>query len=83
MSSAVTGVAILFFIAVIAFFIFLYYFPIRLWIHTIAAGVPLGITPVRMRLSAFRRADRYKLCARSKSGPHDHDRSAAVAHLRR
>ena len=51
MPLATAGVAILFFIAVIAFFMFLYYFPIGLWIRTIAAGVPLGIVSlVRMRL---------------------------------
>jgi uncharacterized protein YqfA (UPF0365 family) len=45
------GVVIVFFIAIIAFFMFLYYFPIGLWIRTIAAGVPLGIISlVRMRL---------------------------------
>lgn len=47
------GVAIglVFFAVVIAFFMFLYYFPIGLWIRTVAAGVPLGIiTLVRMRL---------------------------------
>jgi uncharacterized protein YqfA (UPF0365 family) len=45
------GAAIIFFLAVIFFFTFLYYFPIGLWIRTIAAGVPLGIvTLVRMRL---------------------------------
>ncbi len=45
------GVAIIFFVAVILFFSFLYYFPIGLWIRTVAAGVPLGIfTLVRMRL---------------------------------
>ena len=43
--------AIIFFVAVILFFSFLYYFPIGLWIRTVAAGVPLGIfTLVRMRL---------------------------------
>src|SRR5579863_6438241 len=47
---AVSG-AVVIFIVVIAFFAFLYYFPIGLWIRTIAAGVPLGITSlVRMRL---------------------------------
>lgn len=47
----VAGAAVLFFIAVILFFMFLYYFPIGLWIRTIAAGVPLGIISlVRMRL---------------------------------
>ncbi|MBV8364381.1 MAG: flotillin-like protein FloA [Candidatus Eremiobacteraeota bacterium] len=45
------GVAVIFFIAVILFFTFLYYFPIGLWIRTVAAGVPLGIISlVRMRL---------------------------------
>jgi uncharacterized protein YqfA (UPF0365 family) len=43
--------AVIFFVAVILFFAFLYYFPIGLWIRTIAAGVPLGIISlVRMRL---------------------------------
>ncbi|MBV8638669.1 MAG: flotillin-like protein FloA [Candidatus Eremiobacteraeota bacterium] len=43
--------AVIFFVAVILFFAFLYYFPIGLWIRTIAAGVPLGIVSlVRMRL---------------------------------
>src|ERR1700761_550397 len=38
-------------VAVILFFVFLYYFPVGLWIRTIAAGVPLGIIAlVRMRL---------------------------------
>ncbi|MDQ2865087.1 MAG: flotillin-like protein FloA [Candidatus Eremiobacteraeota bacterium] len=47
----VAGVAIIFFIAVILFFTFLYYFPIGMWIRTVAAGVPLGIISlVRMRL---------------------------------
>ena len=47
---AVSG-AIIVFIALILFFAFLYYFPIDLWIRTIAAGVPLGIIAlVRMRL---------------------------------
>src|SRR5579862_5912634 len=47
---AVSG-AIIVLIAIIAFFAFLYYFPIGLWIRTIAAGVPLGIIAlVRMRL---------------------------------
>ena len=45
------GVAIIFFIAIIIFFAFLYYFPIGMWIRTVAAGVPLGIgSLVRMRL---------------------------------
>jgi uncharacterized protein YqfA (UPF0365 family) len=43
--------AVIFFVAVILLFMFLYYFPIGLWIRTIAAGVPLGIVSlVRMRL---------------------------------
>ncbi len=43
--------AVIFFVAVILFFMFLYYFPIGLWIRTVAAGVPLGIISlVRMRL---------------------------------
>ena len=38
-------------IAFILFFAFLYYFPIGMWIRTVAAGVPLGIIAlVRMRL---------------------------------
>jgi uncharacterized protein YqfA (UPF0365 family) len=45
------GAAIIVFVAIILVFTFLYYFPIGLWIRTIAAGVPLGIiTLVRMRL---------------------------------
>ncbi len=45
------GAAVIFFVAVIFLFAFLYYFPIGLWIRTIAAGVPIGIvTLVRMRL---------------------------------
>jgi len=45
------GATIVFIIAIIAFFMFLYYFPIGLWIRTLAAGVPLGIIAlVRMRL---------------------------------
>ncbi|HEY5341496.1 MAG TPA: flotillin-like protein FloA [Candidatus Aquilonibacter sp.] len=47
----VAGVAVIFFAAIILLFAFLYYFPIGLWIRTIAAGVPLGIISlVRMRL---------------------------------
>jgi uncharacterized protein YqfA (UPF0365 family) len=47
----VAGVAVIFFIAVILFFTFLYYFPIGMWIRTVAAGVPIGIVAlVRMRL---------------------------------
>jgi len=45
------GMVIVFFVAIIAFFMFLYYFPIGLWIRTIAAGVPLNIMSlIRMRL---------------------------------
>ncbi|MDQ6825734.1 MAG: flotillin-like protein FloA [Candidatus Eremiobacteraeota bacterium] len=45
------GFTVLFFIAIVLFFIFLYYFPIGLWIRTIAAGVPLSIGAlIRMRL---------------------------------
>ncbi len=48
---AVAGAAVIFFVAIILLFVFLYYFPIGLWIRTVAAGVPLGIiTLVRMRL---------------------------------
>jgi uncharacterized protein YqfA (UPF0365 family) len=48
---ATIGVVVVIFIAIILFFVFLYYFPIATWIRTIAAGVPLGIiTLVRMRL---------------------------------
>lgn len=47
----VAGVAVIFFVAIILLFAFLYYFPIGLWIRTVAAGVPLGIISlVRMRL---------------------------------
>ena len=46
-----TYAAIFIFVAVVLFFMFLYYFPIGLWIRTLAAGVPLGIVAlVRMRL---------------------------------
>jgi uncharacterized protein YqfA (UPF0365 family) len=39
------------FLAIIAFFVFLYYFPFGLWISARAAGVPLGIfSLLRMRL---------------------------------
>ena len=39
------------FAVVVAFFLFLYYFPLGLWIRTIAAGVPLSISSlIRMRL---------------------------------
>ncbi|HTC30102.1 MAG TPA: flotillin-like protein FloA [Candidatus Acidoferrum sp.] len=51
MDLAVVGVVIVVFVAIILFFVFLYYFPIGTWIRTVAAGVPLGIiTLVRMRL---------------------------------
>jgi uncharacterized protein YqfA (UPF0365 family) len=48
---ATIGAVIIFIVAIILFFVFLYYFPIATWIRTLAAGVPLGIiTLVRMRL---------------------------------
>jgi uncharacterized protein YqfA (UPF0365 family) len=47
----IAGAAVIFFVALILLFTFLYYFPIGLWISTVAAGVPLGIVSlVRMRL---------------------------------
>ncbi|MHB8461233.1 MAG: flotillin-like protein FloA [Vulcanimicrobiaceae bacterium] len=43
-------VSVVFVLVLIGFFMFLYYFPLGLWIRTIAAGVPLGIISlVRMR----------------------------------
>ncbi len=49
MVAASAGIVI--FLAIVAFFMFLYYFPLGLWIRTLAAGVPLGIISlVRMRL---------------------------------
>jgi uncharacterized protein YqfA (UPF0365 family) len=48
---ATVGLVVVVFIAIILFFVFLYYFPIATWIRTVAAGVPIGIiTLVRMRL---------------------------------
>ncbi len=45
------GAVILFFVVIIAFFAFLYYFPIGLWLRTVAAGVPLSIGAlIRMRI---------------------------------
>ena len=42
---------LIFFAIIIGIFIFLYYFPLALWIRTLAAGVPLSITSlIRMRL---------------------------------
>ena len=42
---------IIFFVVVIGFFTFLYYFPIGLWLRTVAAGVPLSIGAlIRMRI---------------------------------
>lgn len=42
---------ILFLVFIIAFFTFLYYFPIGLWLRTVAAGVPLSIgSLIRMRI---------------------------------
>jgi uncharacterized protein YqfA (UPF0365 family) len=43
--------AIIFFVAIILFFTFLYYFPLGLWFRTVAAGVPLSIGAlIRMRI---------------------------------
>jgi uncharacterized protein YqfA (UPF0365 family) len=43
--------AVVIFAAIIGFFLFLYYFPLGLWIRTIAAGVPLSMMAlIRMRL---------------------------------
>jgi uncharacterized protein YqfA (UPF0365 family) len=48
---AVFGVSIVFFAVIIGVLIFLYYFPLGLWIRTMAAGVPLSILAlIRMRL---------------------------------
>jgi uncharacterized protein YqfA (UPF0365 family) len=48
---ATVGAAIIFLIVVIVFFTFLYYFPIGLWLRTVAAGVPLSISSlIRMRI---------------------------------
>ncbi len=48
---ATVGAAIIFLIIVIVFFTFLYYFPIGLWLRTVAAGVPLSIgSLIRMRI---------------------------------
>jgi uncharacterized protein YqfA (UPF0365 family) len=48
---AVFGVSIVFFAIIIGVLIFLYYFPLALWIRTMAAGVPLSIFAlIRMRL---------------------------------
>ncbi len=45
------GFAAIGFAIVLAFLVFLYYFPLGLWIRTIAAGVPLSISSlIRMRL---------------------------------
>lgn len=42
---------IVFFVVIIAFFTFLYYFPLGLWLRTVAAGVPLSIGAlIRMRI---------------------------------
>src|SRR5579864_5372029 len=47
---AVSGVIVIL-IVVIAFFAFLYYFPLGLWVRTIAAGVPLSmLSLIRMRV---------------------------------
>jgi uncharacterized protein YqfA (UPF0365 family) len=48
---ATVGAAVIFLLIVIGFFTFLYYFPIGLWLRTIAAGVPLSIgSLIRMRI---------------------------------
>ena len=50
---AITGIGflILIFVAIILFFMFLYYFPIGMWFRTVAAGVPLSIgSLIRMRI---------------------------------
>lgn len=48
---ATVGITIVLFLAIIAFFTFLYYFPFGLWLRTVAAGVPLSIGAlVRMRI---------------------------------
>jgi len=48
---ATVGAAIIFLIVVIVFFTFLYYFPIGLWLRTVAAGVPISISSlIRMRI---------------------------------
>jgi uncharacterized protein YqfA (UPF0365 family) len=48
---AVFGVSLVFFAVIIGVLLFLYYFPLALWIRTLAAGVPLSIFAlIRMRL---------------------------------
>lgn len=45
------GATVIFLVAIILFFTFLYYFPIGLWLRTVAAGVPLSISSlIRMRI---------------------------------
>jgi uncharacterized protein YqfA (UPF0365 family) len=45
------AVAVIVFAIIIGFFLFFYYFPLGLWIRTIAAGVPLSMMAlIRMRL---------------------------------
>lgn len=45
------GVTVLFVAAIVLLFVFLYYFPIGLWLRTVAAGVPLSIGAlIRMRI---------------------------------
>lgn len=49
MASAVFGIITI--VAILAILVFLYYFPLGLWIRTIAAGVPLSIGAlIRMRI---------------------------------
>src|SRR5579864_4663673 len=45
------GAYVLIFVAIVLFFMFLYYFPIGMWFRTMAAGVPLSIGAlIRMRI---------------------------------
>jgi uncharacterized protein YqfA (UPF0365 family) len=49
--AATFTVSLIIFALIIGFFMFLYYFPLGMWIRTIAAGVPLSmISLIRMRL---------------------------------
>ncbi len=49
--TASIGFVVVFFGIIIGFFLFMYYFPLGLWIRTIAAGVPLSMMAlIRMRL---------------------------------
>jgi len=45
------GFSLIVFALIIGFFLFLYYFPVGMWIRTLAAGVPLSMVAlIRMRL---------------------------------